>query len=304
MQNQKTSTDFDWTIAKMVQWAKTYFAKHDIDSPRTAAEILLAHTLKVERIDLYLKYDQPLESEELKIFKALIKRRIAREPLAYITGIKEFWSLDFAVTPDVLIPRPETECLVEAASDFLARDSKQSGQRILDLGTGTGAIIVAIASQYTHQHYFASDISTRALAVARCNAQRNNLSGKIQFVAGDWFTPFRSQSEVFNMIVSNPPYIPSADIAELQPEIHCFEPRLALDGQQDGLDCYRAIIRCAHLYLKQDGLLLLEIGYNQKNDVLQIAGEDGNWEDFGGAKDYGGRDRVVWMKKKVVAVPD
>ena len=139
---------------------------------------MLAHTLKVERIDLYLKYDQPLEVEELKVFKALIKRRIAREPLAYITGVKEFWSLGFAVTPDVLIPRPETESLVEAASDFLARDSKQSSQRILDLGTGTGAIVVAIASQYSRQHYFASDISTRALEVARCNAQRNNLAGK------------------------------------------------------------------------------------------------------------------------------
>jgi len=132
-----------WTIIKLLQWAASYFKTHDIDSPRATGEILLAHALKCERIDLYLKFDQPLLGDELKTFKILVQRRIKREPVAYILGVKEFWSLDLEVTEDVLIPRPETECLVEAALEILARQASSQSWRILDLGTGSGAIAIA-----------------------------------------------------------------------------------------------------------------------------------------------------------------
>jgi len=245
-----------------------------------------------------LNYDQPLVAEELNTFKTLIQRRIRREPVAYILGAKEFWSLDLTITQDVLIPRPETECLVEAALNFLSRIPSSQSQRILDLGTGSGAIVLALVSQQPRHVYFASDYFKKAAELASRNAGQHDLSGRIHFFVGDWLTPLNSEKSRFDMIVSNPPYIPSQLIGNLQPEIHRFEPLAALNGDLDGLSCFRKIVGSAHNYLKPHGLLLLEIGHDQKDDVRRIVSDCGFYDDFNHAKDYGGHDRVVWMRKR------
>ena len=287
-----------WTIIKLLRWAASYLKTREIDSPRATGEILLAHALKCERIDLYLNFDQPLAGDELKAFKTLIKRRIRREPVAYILGVKEFWSLDFEVTEDVLIPRPETECLVETALALLSRQASSQSRRILDLGTGSGAIIIALASQHPRHTYFASDRSIQAVRVARRNTERHNLEKMIHYFNADWLTSLNQKKSTFDMIVSNPPYIPSRMIEGLQPEIHGYEPMAALDGSDDGLECFNKIIGSAHRYLKPGGVLLLEIGHDQQHNIHRIVSDCGSYGDFSCIKDYAGHDRVVCMRRK------
>jgi release factor glutamine methyltransferase len=302
MQNHPTSRDPEWTIIKLLKWTTSYFESHDIDSPRSTAEILLAHVLRLKRIDLYLRYDQPLCINELSKFKVLIKRRVEREPVAYIVGVKEFWSMDFAVTKDVLIPRPETECLVEAALSLLpgdnTSDNKSSSERILDIGTGSGAVILAIAFMQPKHIYFASDRSVKAIRLAQQNAKRHGLDTAVSFFCADWFTPLHENNKGFDMILSNPPYVPTRVIESLQPEIYKYEPMSALDGGKDGLFCLRHIIHMAHACLNPGGHLLLEIGHDQKNDIRSIIDRCGNYEQVVFTKDYSGYDRVVRMKKK------
>jgi release factor glutamine methyltransferase len=293
-----TQDNSQWTIIKLIRWATSYLQSHDIDSPRATGEILLAHALQLNRIDLYLKYDQPLVADELQKFKSLIKRRINREPVAYILGVKEFWSLDLAVNENVLIPRPETECVVEVALDQLAQKTSRPPQRILDLGTGSGAIVLALASQQPRHLYFASDRFRSAVETACRNAGRHDLGRKIHFFVGDWLSSLTGARPGFDLIVSNPPYIPSREIGGLQPEIHQFEPIAALDGNQDGLGCYRTIVASAHNHLNPGGVLLLEIGHGQREDIRQLAVDCGRYEGFSCSKDYSGYDRVVWMRKR------
>jgi len=302
MQNQSKPRDPEWTIIKLLKWATSYFKSHNIDSPRPTAEILLAHVLKLQRIDLYLKYDKPLYVNELSKFKVLIKRRIEREPVAYIVGVKEFWSMDFVVTKDVLIPRPETEGLVEAALSLLpedkSSDAKPVPKSILELGTGSGAVILAIASMGPKYIYFASDRSVKAIKLARQNSKLHGLDTAVSFFCADWLMPLNSGMQPFDMIISNPPYVPTRVIGRLQSEIYKYEPVSALDGGKDGLFCLRHIINNAHLYLIRKGSLLLEIGHDQKNDVQSIIDQCGNYENVVFLKDYSGYDRVVRMKKK------
>jgi release factor glutamine methyltransferase len=302
MQNPANSIDSEWTIIKLLKWTTSYFKSRDIESPRATAEILLADVLELKRIDLYLQYDQPLCAEELSQFKALIKRRVKREPVAYILGFKEFWSMDFAVTKDVLIPRPETEFLVEAALKLLPEDSisKQhlARRRILELGTGSGAVILALASMRPSHFFFASDRAVAAAVLAKQNAERHGLHRCVNFFCSDWFDAFGNGKPVFDVIVSNPPYVPSGVIAGLQPEINRYEPISALDGGEDGLSSLRSIVNAAHLHLCREGSLLLEIGYDQKDDVLRIIKQSGNYEKVIFIKDYSGYDRIVQMQKK------
>lgn len=298
MQNQTRLRPNEWTIMKLVQWATTYFDTHDIDSPRATAEILLSHVLNTRRIDLYLRYDQPLTPDELERFKVLIKRRMNREPVAYILGCKEFWSMGLHITRDVLIPRPETECLVEKSLGMLAVDANMKSKLILELGTGCGAVILALASENPRHSYWATDISINAIRIARQNAMQNDLNGKIHFIAGDWFAPLGSKTGVFDLIVSNPPYIKSGDLAQLQPEIHAYEPLLALDGAADGLHCLRHIIQSAYRFLKPGGALILEIGHDQKASLKQMIAECGEYEGVSFYQDYSGYDRILQMNKK------
>lgn len=285
-----------WTVLSLLNWTTTFFHERHIESPRPAAEILLAHTLGLNRIDLYLRHDQPLTAPELARYKGLIKRRIKGEPVAYITGVKEFWSLEFQVSPEVLIPRPETECLIEAALPILK--TKGRGPRhVLELGTGSGAIIVALASEMPHNRYIATDRSLGALALARRNAQILGYATCIDFIAGDWFTPFRPGGHDFDLIVSNPPYIRSGDIQGLAPEISHFEPAEALDGNGDGLGPARRIIQEAHVYLRPGGELLLEMGCDQGAALQALATQSKGYRNSAVAKDYGGLERILHLKR-------
>ena len=296
MQNQSQSKFPEWTISKLLKWTTSYFQSHDIDSHRSTAEILLAHTLGFKRIDLYLRYDQPLTIDELSIFKTYIKRRINREPVAYIVETKEFWSMDFAVAKDVLIPRPETECLVESALSL--PELGHGPKRILELGTGSGAIILALASERPEYIYFASDRSVEAVKLALMNAKFHHLDVKVNFFTGDWLEPLKNTGQLFDMIISNPPYIRTSDIPNLQPEIYKHEPFTALDGGKDGLDSIKKIILQAHAFLVKKGILLLEIGHDQKDQIKEIIDDCGNYEDVVFKKDYSSYYRTVCIRKK------
>jgi release factor glutamine methyltransferase len=197
-----------------------------------------------------------------------------------------------------LIPRPETECLVETALAHLSRHASSQSWRILDLGTGSGAIIIALAAQQSRHTYFASDRSLQAVRVARRNAKRHNLDGLIHYFNADWLTSLNPNKSVFDMIISNPPYIPRRVIEGLQPEINSFEPIEALDGSDDGLKCFQEIIGTAHRHLKSEGVLLLEIGHDQRDDVYRLADGSGHYKNFRCTNDYSGYNRVVRMHKK------
>ena len=302
MQNQPTSTDPEWTIIKLLKWTTSYFESRDIDDPRIEAEILLAHALQLQRIDLYLQYDQPLSINELSRFKDLIKRRINREPVAYIVGRKEFWSMDFMVTKDVLIPRPDTEFLVETAINLLPQDSAShpnlTPKRILELGTGSGAVVLALASMRPCHLFFACDRITGAVKLAKQNVKHHGFESRVSFICADWFGPFKDKRPAFDMIVSNPPYVPRQIIEKLQPEIVRYEPISALDGGEDGLSCLKHIINNAHFYLRQKGHLLLEIGHDQRDAVQRIVDQCVEYENVAYTKDYSGYDRVVQMRKR------
>ena len=296
MQNQESTGDSDWNILKLLQWTTSFFTSRSVENPRAAAEILLASVLQLERVELYVRHDLPLSAAELGRFRKLIRRRAAGEPVAYIVGKREFWSMDFAVNPAVLIPRPETECLVEAA--FQQLEGLPSGQTIMELGTGCGAVILALAAHKPQHTFFASDLSPKALAVARKNARSHGLEQNVVFFCGKWLEPVESRSGRIDMILSNPPYIRRSEIDRLQVEIRRFEPMLALDGGDDGLRCAEEIIRSATGALKAGGRLLLEIGHDQKQAVGEIIERLGGYQEVSFRKDYGGRDRVVCMRKK------
>lgn len=287
-----------WTVLKALQWTADYFNRHGLESFRIDAEILLAHALNCQRLDLYLRHDQPLNEDERSRFRPLIQRRIRNEPVAYIVGFKEFWSLRFQVSPAVLIPRPDTECLVEIAlKNLLPRESSR-GADVLELGVGSGAAVVALAHERPEGRYWASDCSWAALQMARENARLNGVAGSIRFFMGWWLAALRPRCERFDIVLSNPPYIPSDDIARLSPEIRLFEPMSALDGGGDGLRHISSIIAEAHGYLKPRGLLLIEIGFDQQQAVNALARKWEVYEPVVFHKDYGGHDRVAQLRKK------
>jgi release factor glutamine methyltransferase len=296
MRNGSTPDKAPRTILEMVRWTSGYFESHGVDSPRIDAEILLAHTLGMRRIDLYLNYDKPLCEDERRRFKTAIKRRVNGEPVAYITGSREFWSLELAVNPSVLIPRPETECLVEAVLPFLD-ENVGTAQRVLDMGTGSGAIVIALAHEHPEHRYIAMDLSAAALQTARHNARRHHVDHCIDWFCGSWDAALSAERALFDLVVANPPYVRSGDMDGLQPEIRRHEPPMALDGSEDGLRCLRRIIESAHLHLKPHGRLALEIGFDQAADVRSIAAGTGRYEPARVVKDYSGLDRVVLMEK-------
>ncbi|BBO86641.1 release factor glutamine methyltransferase [Desulfosarcina ovata subsp. sediminis] len=296
MPNASTDNRVTWTILELVRWTTDYFRDNGLDSARSEAEILLAHALGLRRIDLYLNHDKPLGPDERAVFKNLIRRRLSGEPVAYLTGTKEFWSLELAVNPAVLIPRPETECLVEAVLPFLETETGVA-KRVLDMGTGSGAIIIALAHECPGHRYFAMDRSMDALVTARRNARTHGLEARIDWFCGNWDAALAPQRARFDLIVSNPPYIRSAEIDELQPEVRDHEPRPALDGSPDGLAGLRHIIEMAHCHLNDGGVLALEMGYDQATALQTIADAVGQYTPPRIIKDYSGLDRVAVMTR-------
>ena len=284
-----------WTIGRILKWTEQYFGQKGVESPRLDAEVLLSHVLGKQRIYLYVHFDEPLQAEELARYRAMIKQRIDRVPVAYILGEKEFMGLTFKVTPDTLVPRPDTEILVQAAVDRL-KQWTDGTVRLADIGTGSGAICLSVLSMLDGVTADTVDISPAARAVAEENAATLGLSERVTFHTGDLLTPIREQQ--FTAILSNPPYIPEADIQELAPEVRCKEPMTALSGGRDGLDFYRRLCDEAPAMLSDDGFMAFEVGIHQAEDVAQLAEASPLIVRTEILKDYAGIDRVVvaWRK--------
>ena len=289
-----------WTLLDTVAWTTSYFKKKKVDSPRLTAEILMCHCLDMERIALYTDFDRPLNPDELARYKSLIRRRVQREPVAYITGKKGFWDIEVGVSPHVLIPRPDTEKLVETALSVLAgfqHCRENVPLKILELGVGSGAVIISLARAMGGHHYVGVDVSLAAAETTLENARSLQCLAGLSVVSGSWFDPFAPQV-TFDLIVSNPPYIPSRDINELAPEIQLYEPRLALDGGTDGLGCISEILSRAPDHLKPGGVVLLETGFDQKTAIEELVKKMPVYEDFQSIRDEAGHHRVVKVKKK------
>lgn len=265
---KKELPSLPWTILKLIRWTEERFKQKGIPCARLEAEVLLAESLGMDRVGLYIHYDQPLTSTELTRFREKVRRRLKREPLAYIVGKKEFWSMSFKVTPDVFIPRPETELLVEEALKIAIRVREDNNSlKILEVGTGSGAIVIALAKELPNAYLEATEISAKALAVARENALVHGVAKRINFVQGDLFP---SSGEPYDLIVANPPYIPWRHIPSLPPEVRYFEPRLAWDGGEDGLKFFRRILAQVGRFLERQGWFLTEIGAGQEEEIKKI----------------------------------
>lgn len=287
--------DNSWTLLSLLNWTTDYFGKNKIPTSRLDAELLLAHLLRIERLQLYLKFNRPMSEEELAAFKALIQRRIKGEPVSYIRGVKEFWSLPFKVGPGVLVPRPDTEIILEKVQEIFK--GKENSLKILDIGTGSGNLAIALAKEYPRAKITAIDISDEALNYAKQNAETNGANDQIEFLRQDFFTIYHSPSTIhYDLIISNPPYVRSSMIDTLDPGIRDYEPRLALDGGPDGLDFYRKIGETAPQLLKADGILAVEIGENQ-GELVRTLFEKVGLKNIEVNKDYSGLDRGVVARK-------
>ena len=284
-----------WTIGRILKWTEEYFGQKGVESPRLDAEVMLSHVLGRQRIYLYVHFDEPLQAEELAAYRTMIKQRIDRVPVAYILGEKEFMGLTFKVTPDTLVPRPDTEILVQAAVDRL-KQWTDADVRLADIGTGSGAICLSVLSMLDNIVADTVDISSAARAVAEENAAALGLSERVTFHTGDLLAPIREQQ--FTAILSNPPYIPEADIQGLAPEVRCKEPMTALCGGKDGLDFYRRLCDEAPAMLTDDGFMAFEVGIHQATEVAQLAEASPLIVRTEILKDYAGIDRVVvaWRK--------
>ena len=276
------------TIGELIKLSAGYLEEKGCSSARLDAELLLAHVLELDRLDLYLNFDKPLDNREVSEYRSLIGRRGQRIPVAYLTGVKEFYSLPFKVTPAVLIPRPETEFIIDKILELVEPDEPV---KILEIGTGSGAIAIALACQDPNFSITATDISREALDIAKNNAANLEVCHQISFVEADLFTNVEGK---FEIICSNPPYIPSDELSGLAPELF-EEPRLALDGGSDGLCFYNKILEQASSYLENPGFVVLEIGWNQAETVRKLGVQAGFlWLET--VVDYGGNDRVVIFK--------
>jgi release factor glutamine methyltransferase len=289
-----------WTIGELLKVSADYLKQKRIDSPRLSAEILLASQLHLTRVQLYLRYDQPLSEKEVEGYRALIRRRLSREPVQYITGTQEFWSMEFVVNPSVLIPRPETEVLMEQAVSLREEnpDLQEEGVNLLDLGTGCGALAVALACEFEKASVYASDFSEEALRVARQNAERHCVRDRIDFRCGDLFAPFAGKAIRFDMILSNPPYIPTEAFETLSPEVRDHEPRSALDGREQGMYYIARILKEAAGYLVPGSWILVEMDPEQTLQAFEIIQETGQFTEHRRIQDYSHRYRVVMARRK------
>lgn len=276
-------------MLEVIQRSSEFLARKGVESPRLQIELFLAHVLQVPRLKLYLNFDRALTEPELQTLREMVRRRAEREPLQHILGSTSFCGLEIEVNRDVLIPRPETELLAERAVELL-RGQETRPATVLDFGTGSGCLAIAIAARCPQAQVHALDISEAALAVARRNAARHGAQERVHFHAGTTLAALPPALR-FNMLVSNPPYIPTAEIAALQPEVRDHEPRAALDGGEDGLTYFRLLAGEAPARMLAGGRALVEFGDGQEQAVSSIFCERG-WVVDAVEKDYSGRPRI------------
>ena len=281
------------TIKELLRIATTRLTQTGAATPRLDAEVILADMLRENRTFFITHATGKLSDERCELYFQLIDRRASGEPVQYITKKQEFMGIQLYVDGSVLIPRPDTETLVEHAIDYLKAKKSTMVTTVLDLCCGSGAIAISLAYYLPKIKVTASDISKEALVIAKINAESYSLNKKIKFLEGNLFEPFLKKKVQFDMIVSNPPYIPTDVIATLQPEVQAHEPRIALDGGKDGLSFYRLIVEKAPTHLKKAGLLLLEIGYDQGEALCKLLDQDGRYHQVEVLQDLSGNDRVV-----------
>jgi release factor glutamine methyltransferase len=292
-----TSPDEPWTIGRLLNWTVEYLKSHGADNPRLDAEVLLAHARGCKRIDLYAAFGEPAAEETRTAFRELVKRRAAGTPVAYLVGHREFYSLDFAVTPDVLIPRPETELLVVALLDHVKQAGVREGIQIADVGTGSGILAVCAAKYVAGSQVTAIDVSPPALAVARRNAARHGVEERIAFVESDLFAALPPDVR-FDYILSNPPYITTAEMAELGKDVREHEPHVALHAGEQGTDVIAPLIEQAAARLKPGGLLLIEISPMLAENVEQLVRDNSALELRPTIRDLAGHARDIQAAKK------
>ena len=283
-----------WTIMKILNWTKQYFEAKGVENPRLDAEVLLCAVLKCQRITLYVDFERPLSEEELATYREYVRRRGNFEPLAYILGERAFMRNTFKVNKATLVPRPETELLVESLVRIAPLLKREGDVKILDIGTGSGAIIVSLLDYLPNAKGVGVDISVDALIVAKENSEKIGVTGRIGFVRSDVFSKLPLEKK-FDIIVSNPPYIPAGDIAGLDKDVQ-QEPRGALDGGADGLDFYRRITAEAMDHMAEEGVLAFEIGIGQAAAVQQLC-LDAGFVKTAVRKDYAGIERMVFAVK-------
>jgi len=281
-----------WTILHLISWCREYFTGKGIGTPRLDAEVLLAHVLGVDRVGLYLRFEQELSPDELARFRELVRRRGQREPLAYIVGTKEFYGLSFKVDKRVLVPRPETELLVDT---ILEKGPADQPWRICDVGTGSGCVALALAARRPNWSFVATDNSAAALEVARENAVQLKASDRVRFVRCHLLDGLAG---AFDAVISNPPYLPSADCAAAMPEVSAHEPRTSLDGGTDGLDFIRVLVNRAPEVLNHGGWLALEVSLGQADAVRELIDGNGRYNAAEALNDLAGIPRVVAAQLK------
>ena len=290
------ATEQTWTVGTLLNWTANFLAQKGCESPRIDAEVLLAHALGCKRIDLYgMRHGEEAGDEVRQRYRELIRKRVEGCPVAYLVGRKEFFSLEFEVSPAVLIPRPDSEV---AVMECLALAKAQTAPRILDIGTGSGNLAVAIAKRHAGAQVTAVDASAAALEVARHNAAKHGVAKRITFLHGDLFGPVGG-GEAFDFIVSNPPYIPTAEIPQLPPGVRDFEPRQALDGGADGFEVFQRLVAQARQHLHQSGYLIVEIGAPQETEARRRVGEVTEYELLPTVRDFSGHPRVIKARRLV-----
>jgi release factor glutamine methyltransferase len=283
------------TLLESLNQITNYLRDHQIENDRLNAELLLARSLNLSREGLYRNLHRQLREREKETLEKMIQRRILGEPLQYILEHQEFWSIDFKVDPRVLIPRPETELLVEQCLLILSENSLRGIPSVLEIGTGSGAIAIALAKEVKNIFLVATDISRDALVLAKENAESAGVQHQIEFVNGDLFDPLCPSKgrKPFDLILSNPPYIVGPEVESLAKEVRDYEPTIALDGGEDGLEFYRRIITGAPFYLREGGWLLLEIGQGQSESVAEQIDRSGAFQKPQILPDLSGIERVV-----------
>lgn len=285
-----TAVTEPWTIARVLDWTRQDFAARGMPSPRLEAELLIAHSLGLRRVELYTRFDQPLRDHELAAIRVLVGRRRKLEPIAYILGAREFYGRSFAVDHSVLIPRPETEEVVEAALALIPPKVEGVTVPVLDLCVGSGAIAVTIACERTDTRVDATDLSLEAVSTARKNAEKLGASDRVRVLQGSLYEPLGESR--YALIVSNPPYIATAEIATLMADVRDFEPHLALDGGPSGDRVIASVIREARVHLLEGGVLVVEIGADQAERVRVLA-RDAGFDQLEVRRDLAGRDRIL-----------
>ncbi|GJL79143.1 MAG: release factor glutamine methyltransferase [Nitrospinaceae bacterium] len=285
-----------WTTKTFLKWSAERLSLAGIESPQLESEVLLAQGLHARREDLYHDPDRKLEEAEVALSRSFVERRFLREPVAYILGRREFWGLDFRVTPDVLVPRWETEILIEQFLKWTRSTAFSEPLRILDIGTGSGNIAIVAAREIPDAEVTAVDISPAALEVAQTNAWVHEVASRIRFVRGDLFSCDLFGS--FHAILSNPPYIEDKQMPSLMPDIINYEPRQALDGGEQGLDCYKRILSEGWSYLHENGALFMELGNDQAKPVSYLIANHGGFHPPEVTQDLMGTQRVISARKR------